>query len=60
MSFVQETGSKPATVRSNLNLNVIEISNGKESKILPTTKSLCFPQYNKRVEVEIIACNKIN
>ena len=38
----------------------IEISNEKKSKILPTLKSLNFPQYEERVEVEIFAGNKIN
>ena len=39
---------------------VIEISNKKESKIPPTLKSLCFPQYLERVEVEIFSYDKIN
>ena len=59
-SFIRKIGSKPATIRSNNESEfVIEISNKKESKILPAIKSFCFPQYQGRVEVEMFACNKI-
>ena len=60
-SFTQEIGSTPATIRSNNESEfVIEISNEKESKILPTITSLCSPQFQERVEVEIFACDKMN
>ena len=60
-SFIQEIGSKHATIRwNNESEFVIEISNEKESKILPTIKSLCSPQFQERVEVEVFACDKIN
>ena len=60
-SFTQEIGSKRAAIRSNNESDFfIEISNEKESKILPTITSLCSPQFQERVEVEIFACNKIN
>ena len=60
-NFTLEIGSKPATIRSNNESElVIGISNDKESKILPTTKSLCCPQFQERVEVETFACEKIN
>jgi len=53
-SSTQKIGSKPATIRSNNGSEfVTEISNYKKSKILPTIKSLCSPQYKERVEVEI-------
>ena len=61
MSFTQEIGSKPATINSNNKSEfVIEISNEKESKNLPTITSLRSPQFLERVEVEIFACAKIN
>ena len=60
-SLTQEIGSKPATIRSNNESEfVIEISNEKGSKILPTITSLCSPQFQVRVEDEIFACDKIN
>ena len=60
-SFTQELGSQPATLRSiNESAFVIEVSIEKESKILPTTKSLCSLQIQEKVEVEIFACDKIN
>ena len=60
-SFTQEIGSTPATIRSNSEIEfVIEISNEKYSKFLPTMELLCFSQYNERVEVEIFARDKIN
>ena len=41
-SFTKKIGSKPATIRSNSESEfVIEISNEKENKILPTIRSLC-------------------
>ena len=59
--FTQEIGSKPATIRWNKESEfVIEISNEKECKILPTITSLCSPQFQEGVEVEIFACDKIN
>ena len=39
---------------------MIEVSNEKERKTLPTTKSLCSSQFQEKVEVEIFACDKIN
>ena len=39
---------------------IIEISNVKESKILPTTTSLGSPQFQEKVKVDIVACDKIN
>ena len=60
-SFSQETGSKPATIRSNKESKiVIEISNKKESEILPTITSLCSPQFQEMLKFEIFACDKIN
>ena len=60
-SFIQEIGSKPAAIRSNNeSVFVIEISNKKESKIIPTVTSLCSPQFQERVEIEIFTCDKIN
>ena len=60
-SLNQEIGCNPATIRSNKETEfVIEISNGKENKILPTMKSICFPQLNERVQPEKFACDKIN
>ena len=51
-SFTQEIGNKPATIRSkNESEIVIEISNERESKIVPTNTSLCSPQFQKKVEV---------
>ena len=47
--LTQEIGSKPATIRSN-----------NESESQAKNKSLCSPQFHKRVEVEIFACDKIN
>ena len=56
-----KSGSKPATIRSNNKSEiVIEILNEKESEILPTIKSICSPPFQKRVEVEIFACDKFN
>ena len=47
------------TYRSNIDYDfVIEISNEKESKIRPTIKPLCFPQYNERVEVNYSIATK--
>ena len=49
-SFIQEIGSKPATISSNNECKaVIKIANEKESKILPTITSLCSPQLQERV-----------
>ena len=60
-SFTQEIGSQPATIRSNNEFEiVIEISNEKLSKILPPITSLCSPQFQERIEVELFACDKIN
>ena len=60
-SFTQEIRSKPAIIRSNNESEfVIEISNEKQNRILPTIKPLCSPQFQERIEVEIFACNKIN
>ena len=57
----KEIGSTPTTIRSNNESEiVIEISNEKESKILPTIKSICSPQLQERVEVEKVACDNIN
>ena len=43
-SLIQETGSIPATKRSNNESEfVIEVSNKKQNKIIPTIKSLFFP-----------------
>ena len=54
-SFIQEIGSKPATITSNNESEfIIEISNEKESKAFITITSLCFPQFQERVEVENI------
>ena len=51
-------GSKPATIRSNDESEfVIEIYE-KENKNLPTVKSLCSPQFQETVEVEIFSCEK--
>ena len=59
-SFTQEIENKPVTIRSNnISEFVIEIWNEKK-KLIPTIKSLWFPQYKERVEVAIFACNKIN
>ena len=55
-SFTQEIGSKPAITMSN---NESE-NNEKESKFISTITSLCSPQLQGRVEVEIFACDKIN
>ena len=60
-SFTQENRSKPAAIRSNNESElVIEISNEKESKILPAIKSLCSPHFQERLEVEIFSCDIIN
>ena len=60
-SHIQENGSKHATKRLNNESEfVFEISIEKESKILPTKKSLCSQKFQERFEVEIFACNKIN
>ena len=60
-SLTRETGSKPATLRSNNESEfVIEISNEEESKIIPSLKSLCSPEFQERIEVEIFVWNKIN
>ena len=60
-SFTKESGSKSATKRSNNEPELfIEISNEKESKILPIITSLCSPQFQERFLVEIFACDKIN
>ena len=60
-SFTQENGCEPATMRPNNESEFfIEISNRKESKILPTITSLCSPQFLEKVEVEILTCDKIN
>ena len=60
-SLTQEIGSKPATIRStNESDFIIEISNEKENKILPTITSLSSPQLQERVKVETVACDKIN
>ena len=60
-SFTQEFGNKLATIRSNNEFEfVIEISNGIESKILPTITSLCSLQFQEGVVVEIFACHKNN
>ena len=60
-SLTPEIGSKPATIKSNNESEfIIEISNEKESKILPTITSLGSPQFQERVKVEIVACDKIN
>ena len=60
-SFTQEIGSKTATTRSNNESEeVIEISNEKENKNLPTITLICSPKVQERVEVEIFACDKIN
>ena len=57
-SFTQQIASEPATIRANNESEfVFEISNEKESKILPTITSLCSPQFQERVEVEIFACD---
>ena len=49
-SLTQEIESKPATIRSNNESEfIIEISNEKESKILPTITSLGSPQFQERV-----------
>ena len=46
MELDPKNRSKPATIRLNNESEfVIEISNEKESKILPTKNLLCFPQY---------------
>ena len=53
--------TEPASIRSNNESEfVIEISSGKENKILPNITSLCSPQFQEKVEVEIFACDKIN
>ena len=60
-SFTQEIGRKPVTIRwSNESEFVIETSNEIKNEILPTIASLCFSQYNERVEVEKFARDKIN
>ena len=49
-SFTQEIGSKPATIKSNNESEiVIEISNEKESKFLSTIKSLCFSKLKNSI-----------
>ena len=59
--FFTRNCNKPATIRSNNESEfVIEISKEKESKILPSIKSLCSTQLQKIIEVEIFVCNKIN
>ena len=59
--FTQEIRRKPATIRSNNESKfVVEMSNEKESKVLPIKTSLSSPQFQETVEVEIFACNKIN
>ena len=59
-SFTQKIGNIPPTIRSNNKPNlVIEISNEEYWKKLPTKNSLCFPQFQERVKVEIFACNKV-
>ena len=53
--------SKPAIIKSkNESEFVIEISDVKQSKNLPTLTSLSFPQCYERVKVEIFACEKIS
>ena len=60
-TFNQETGIRPATIRlTNESEVVIEISNEKKNKIIPTIESLCFTQYNAMIQVEIFTCDKIN
>ena len=60
-SLTQEIGSKPPTTRRNNESEfVIDISNEKVSKILPSITSLGSPQFKDRVKVEIVTCNKIN
>ena len=47
-SFAQETGSKLAIIKSNKESEfVIDISNEKESKVLPTTKTLFSTKQRK-------------
>ena len=60
-NYTQEIVSKPATIRSNHKSKfVIEISNEKESKILPTITSLAYPQFQERVKVETVIWDYIN
>ena len=60
-SLTQENGSKPATIRStNKSELMIEISNENKSKILPTKTSQGSPEFQERIKVEIVACDKIN
>ena len=60
-SHNQEIGNKPATIRSNKKSEfIIEFSNEKENKFFPTITSLGSPQFQERVKVEIVACDKIN
>ena len=60
-SLTQKFGSEFATITLvNESEFVIETSNKKESKILPTINSLFSPQFQERVEVEKFACDKIN
>ena len=49
------------TIRSNNESKfIIKVSNEKKSKILPTITPLDSPQFQERVKVEIVACDKIN
>ena len=57
----QKIWSNRAIIRSNNECEfVIEISNEKERKILPTITSLSSSQIQERVEVEIFPCDKVN